>query len=194
MRGSRTFRFHIPQYLSRRAKDWADRGFKETLVDWPSLNARSKFWGDDQRAAFKNWEEIDEPLRAAQGHCREHPAPRVPATRHDEGHAGQQARSARSRFTRRCRPARSGWRRSPVINSRIISYPFGPERRHHRNSDPGGLRAGSHTTRCSSSPPMATAGSSIAVVTGTTPTRSAGARSSRSRSIFWSSQEWSTWR
>src|SRR5215510_12495708 len=56
--GSRTFRFHIPQYLSRRAKDWADRGFKETLVDWPSLNARSKFWGDDQRAAFKNWEDI----------------------------------------------------------------------------------------------------------------------------------------
>ena len=56
--GSRTFRFHIPQYLTRRAKDWADRGFKETLVDWPSLNARSKFWGDDQRAAFKNWEEI----------------------------------------------------------------------------------------------------------------------------------------
>ena len=36
-----------------------DRGFKETLTDWPALNARSKFWGDDQRAAFKNWEEID---------------------------------------------------------------------------------------------------------------------------------------
>jgi amidase len=56
---SRTFRFHISQYLMRRAKDWTDRGFKETLSDWPSLNARSKFWGDDQRAAFKNWEEID---------------------------------------------------------------------------------------------------------------------------------------
>ncbi len=56
---SRTFRFHIPQYLMRRSKDWADRGFTETLIDWRSLNARSKFWGDDQRAAFKNWEEID---------------------------------------------------------------------------------------------------------------------------------------
>jgi hypothetical protein len=56
---SRTFRFHIAQYLTRRAKDWADRGQKETLIDWPALNARSKFWGDDQRAAFKNWEEID---------------------------------------------------------------------------------------------------------------------------------------
>ena len=52
------FRFHITQYLSRRAADWMERGFTETLVDFPSLNARSKFWGDDQRAAFKNWEEV----------------------------------------------------------------------------------------------------------------------------------------
>jgi amidase len=52
------FRFHIPQYLTRRAADWQARGFTETLVDFPTLNARSKFWGDDQRAAFKNWEEV----------------------------------------------------------------------------------------------------------------------------------------
>ena len=68
--GSRTFRFHVPQYLMRRAKDWADRGYTETLVDWPALNARSKFWGDDQRAAFKNWEQIRDlrnPLTARQG-------------------------------------------------------------------------------------------------------------------------------
>jgi amidase len=52
------FRFHIPQYLSRRAADWKARGFTESLVDFPTLNARSKFWGDDQRAAFKNWEEV----------------------------------------------------------------------------------------------------------------------------------------
>jgi amidase len=55
------FRFHIPQYLSRRAADWKARGFTETLVDFPALNARSKFWGDDQRAAFRNWEEIADP-------------------------------------------------------------------------------------------------------------------------------------
>jgi Asp-tRNA(Asn)/Glu-tRNA(Gln) amidotransferase A subunit family amidase len=55
------FRFHIPQYLSRRAADWAERGFTETLVDFNALNARSKFWGDDQRAAFRNWEEVDDP-------------------------------------------------------------------------------------------------------------------------------------
>ena len=56
-----SFRFHIRQYLSRRAEDWKARGFTETLVDWPALNARSKYWGDDQRAAFKNWEEVNDP-------------------------------------------------------------------------------------------------------------------------------------
>jgi amidase len=55
------FRFHIPQYLTRRAADWNALGFTETLVDFPTLNARSKFWGDDQRAAFKNWEEVADP-------------------------------------------------------------------------------------------------------------------------------------
>jgi amidase len=56
-----TFRFHISQYLMRRAADWKAKGIEETLIDWPSLNARSKFWGDDQRAAFKNWEEVSDP-------------------------------------------------------------------------------------------------------------------------------------
>jgi amidase len=56
-----SFRFHIPQYLSRRAADWKARGFTETLVDFAALNARSKYWGDDQRAAFKNWEEVVDP-------------------------------------------------------------------------------------------------------------------------------------
>jgi amidase len=56
-----TFRFHLRQYLMRRAADWQAGGFTETLVDFPTLNARSKFWGDDQRAAFKNWEEVSDP-------------------------------------------------------------------------------------------------------------------------------------
>jgi hypothetical protein len=55
------FRFHIPQYLKRRAADWKAKGFSESLVDFPALNARSKFWGDDQRSAFKNWEEVSDP-------------------------------------------------------------------------------------------------------------------------------------
>ena len=56
-----SFRFHIPQYLSRRAADWQARGFTETLGDFAALNRRSKFWGDDGRAAFRNWEEVTDP-------------------------------------------------------------------------------------------------------------------------------------
>jgi len=62
-----TFRFHISQYLMRRAQDWQARGYTETLADWSALNSRSKFWGDDQRAAFKNWEEIGDPRNPLNG-------------------------------------------------------------------------------------------------------------------------------
>jgi Asp-tRNA(Asn)/Glu-tRNA(Gln) amidotransferase A subunit family amidase len=62
-----TFRFHISQYLMRRAADWKAAGYEETLADWASLNARSKFWGDDQRAAFKNWEEVSDPRNKLDG-------------------------------------------------------------------------------------------------------------------------------
>jgi Asp-tRNA(Asn)/Glu-tRNA(Gln) amidotransferase A subunit family amidase len=55
------FRFHIPQYLGRRAADWEALGFHESLGDFTELNKRSRFWGDDQRAAFKNWEEVSDP-------------------------------------------------------------------------------------------------------------------------------------
>jgi amidase len=60
---SNSFRFHFTQYARRRAADWKERGFMETLVDFKTLNQRSKFWGDDQRAAFKNWEETDDIRR-----------------------------------------------------------------------------------------------------------------------------------
>ena len=62
-----TFRFHIPQYLTRRADDWAKRGLRETLTSFVELNARSRFWGDDQRAAFKNWEEVSDPRNRLDG-------------------------------------------------------------------------------------------------------------------------------
>ena len=67
---SNAFRFHLPQYLTRRAEDWHKLGFAETLVNFEALNRRSKFWGDDQRAAFKNWEEVEDmrnPLDERQG-------------------------------------------------------------------------------------------------------------------------------
>jgi hypothetical protein len=62
-----TFRFHISQYLIRRAADWKAAGYEETLSDWAALNARSKFWGDDQRSAFKNWEEVGDPRNKLDG-------------------------------------------------------------------------------------------------------------------------------
>ena len=34
---SLAFRFHFKQYATRRAADWAARGFTETLVDFPTL-------------------------------------------------------------------------------------------------------------------------------------------------------------
>jgi amidase len=61
---SNAFTFQFNQYALRRAADWKERGFTETLIDFPALNARSKFWGDDQRAAFKNWEEMDDMRNA----------------------------------------------------------------------------------------------------------------------------------
>ena len=61
---SNAFTFHFNQYASRRAADWKERGFTETLTDFAALNGRSKFWGDDQRAAFKNWEEMDDMRNA----------------------------------------------------------------------------------------------------------------------------------
>jgi len=67
---SMNFHYMFMNYAQRRAADWKARGFTETLLDWPTLNARSKFWGDDQRAAFKNWEEVDNmlnPLGERQG-------------------------------------------------------------------------------------------------------------------------------
>ncbi|HEY4366224.1 MAG TPA: amidase family protein [Steroidobacteraceae bacterium] len=63
---SNAFTYQFNQYASRRAADWAARGFTETLTDWPALNARSKYWSDEQRAWFKNWEETTD-MRNAMG-------------------------------------------------------------------------------------------------------------------------------
>jgi len=62
-----TFRFHLPQYLTRRARDWQKKGIDETLIDFEELNKRSKYWGDDQRAAFLNWQETVDPRNPLDG-------------------------------------------------------------------------------------------------------------------------------
>ena len=67
---SPAFRYHLSQYLQRRAADWRARGFVESVDGWPALNARSSFWGDDQRAWFANWElvaDLRNPLGERQG-------------------------------------------------------------------------------------------------------------------------------
>jgi amidase len=123
--GSRTFRFHIPQYLTRRANDWSDRGYKETLVDWPSLNARSKFWGDDQRAAFKNWEDITSlhspPKGIAENIQRRELLRRVMMKVMHENKL-----DVLIQLHTALPPGKIGLAPEPVINNRIISYPFGP--------------------------------------------------------------------
>jgi amidase len=64
------YKFHINQYLSRRAADWEAKGIRETLVNFTELNKRSKFWGDDQRAEFENWDKMTDmrnPIGQRQG-------------------------------------------------------------------------------------------------------------------------------
>jgi len=61
------FGFHVNQYLLRRVADWREHGFTETLADFAALNARSKFWGDDGRAGFRNWEEVTDPRNPSGG-------------------------------------------------------------------------------------------------------------------------------
>ena len=122
---SRTFRFHIPQYLSRRAKDWADRGYTETLVDWPSLNARSKFWGDDQRAAFKNWEEIDnlyEPPKGIADNIQHREFLRRVMMKVLQDNKLDLLIQLHTALP----PGKIGLAPEPNVNNRQISYPFGP--------------------------------------------------------------------
>jgi amidase len=63
---SRNNRFHMSQYVMRRAADWKARGFTETLDTFDALNARSKFFSESSRAAFLNWAAIND-LRVPAG-------------------------------------------------------------------------------------------------------------------------------
>lgn len=122
---SRTFRFHIPQYLGRRAKDWADRGYKETLTDWPALNARSKFWGDDQRAAFKNWEEITSLHRPPKG-IADNIQRREFLRRVIMKVIQDNKLDLLIQLHTALPPGKIGLAPEPAVNNRAISYPLGP--------------------------------------------------------------------
>jgi amidase len=126
--GAKTFRFHMTQYMERRAKDWAARGFTETLVDFPALNARSKFWRDSQRAAFKNWEEVRD-LRNGFGERQGIPEQTqrrellrrviVKVMQENKLDLLIQLHSALP-------PGKIGMAAEPSVNGRAASYAFGP--------------------------------------------------------------------
>jgi len=63
---SRNNRFHMSQYVQRRAQDWKLAGFTETLDTFDKLNARSKFHTDSSRTAFLNWAALSD-LRSPSG-------------------------------------------------------------------------------------------------------------------------------
>ena len=124
----RTFRFHMAQYLARRAQDWHRRGETETLVDFPALNARSKFWGDDQRAAFRNWEAVKDlrneagsPQSIAEMVQQRELLNRVIVKVMQENKLDIliQLHSALP-------PGKIGGPSEPSLNDRAISYPLGP--------------------------------------------------------------------
>jgi Asp-tRNA(Asn)/Glu-tRNA(Gln) amidotransferase A subunit family amidase len=122
---SRTFRFHIAQYLTRRAKDWADRGFKETLIDWSELNERSKFWGDDQRAAFRNWQEIDslyEPPKGIADNIQRREFLRRVVMKVILDNKLDLLIQVHTTLP----PGKIGLAPEPNLNNRAISYPLGP--------------------------------------------------------------------
>ena len=136
-----SFRFHIPQYLSRRAADWQARGFTETLSDFAALNRRSKFWGDDGRAAFRNWEEVTDPrnkLGGRQG-VDERIMLRELLRRVDMMVMLENRLDALVRLHTPLPPARIGGASEPGVREfapRIILW---PERRPDRGADPGGV-------------------------------------------------------
>jgi Asp-tRNA(Asn)/Glu-tRNA(Gln) amidotransferase A subunit family amidase len=126
--GAKTFRFHMTQYMTRRAGDWADRGFTETLVDFPTLNARSKFWRDSQRAAFKNWEEVRDlrnELGARQGIAEQ--VQRRELLRRVIVKVIQENRlDILIQLHSSLPPGRIGLAAEPSVNDRAASYAFGP--------------------------------------------------------------------
>ncbi|MCZ6750783.1 MAG: amidase family protein, partial [Acidobacteria bacterium] len=125
---SRTFRFHVAQYLARRAQDWAERGYTETLDDWAALNARSKFWGDDQRAHFKNWEEfrdIRNPLTTRQG-IAERIQLRELLRRVIMKVIQENKLDIIIQLHSALPPGKIGLAPEPVVNARDVSFPLGP--------------------------------------------------------------------
>ncbi len=139
-----SFRFHVNQYLSRRAADWRARGFTETPRRFRGAQCALQILG---RRRPRRVQELGRGHRPAQsagrapGCRRAHHAARTPAPARHDGAARKPPRRARApahavaagQDRRRQRPLGRPQQFAPGIVLR-------PQRRPDRNPDPGGLR------------------------------------------------------
>jgi amidase len=124
----RTFRYLMAQYLLRRASDWKARGYTESLSSFGALNARSKFWGDDQRAAFMNWEQLGD-LRNDFGDSQsiaEMVQQRELLNRIIVKVLQENKLDILIQLHSSLPPGKIGGPTEPNLNDRAISYPLGP--------------------------------------------------------------------
>ena len=120
------FRFHVPQYLSRRAADWKARGFTETLVDFRDAQRAVEVLGRRRARGLQELGRGDRPAqspRRAPGRQRAHHAARIAApgghdgpAREPPGRAGPPAHAVSAGKDRRRLPAgpareSAAWRR-----------------------------------------------------------------------------------
>ena len=137
------FRFHIPQYLSRRVADWKALGFTETLADFAIAQCAFQVLG---RRSARSLQELGRGLRPAQsarpapGRQRAHHAARITAAgRHDgdpgepSGRSGAPAHALAAGTYRGSVPVRYREQSAPRVVERT-------ERGPDRGADPGRLR------------------------------------------------------
>lgn len=125
---SRTNRFHMAQYLARRAKDWKARGYIETLDTFEELNARSKFFSADARAAFMNWADVRDlrnPTGQRQG-ISEQIQMRELLRRMIVKVMQENRLDVMVNLHTSMQPAKIGGATEPSVGYRAVSYPLGP--------------------------------------------------------------------
>jgi len=125
---SRNNRFHMSQYLIRRARDWNRAGFTETLDTFSELNERSKFFSANARAAFMNWASVRDlrnPLGSRQG-ISEQVQMRELLRRVIAKVMAENDLDALVNLHTSMQPAKIGGATEPSVGDRAVSYPMGP--------------------------------------------------------------------
>ena len=137
-----TFRFHIPQYLSRRAADWKARGLHRNADRFRGAQRALQILG---RRPARRLQELGgghrpaQSARPAPGRQRAHHAARTAAPRRHDGDPGEPARRAGA--PAHAVAAGPDRRRLPVRHRRAICAGIAEraERRPDRGADPGRL-------------------------------------------------------